>query len=226
MAALPPYIPSRDSKLDLWADNFQTLVAANPALYGVMAADAVIITAAYDSWHAAYLLVTSPSTKTAMTVSAKNTARVTMLGIIRPYAINISLNAGVTSGDKTALGVNPRTSTPSTITPPTTNPVLVLQSAQNLSAYIRYRDAAASPSVKAKPYGVVQIQIFGKSAAAPITDPTTLPLLQTATKSPVVLNLTTQTVGQQLYLAARWVLKTGGASPWSPIINFTVVGAA
>ena len=226
MAALPPYIPSRDSKLDLWANNFQTLIAANPALYGLMAADAVIITAAYDTWNAAYLLVTSPSTKTAMTVSAKNTARVTMLAILRPYAINISLNAGVASGDKTALGVNPRTSTPSPITPPTTNPVLYLQSAQYLSAYVRYRDSAATPSVKAKPYGVVQIQIFAKSAAAPITDPATLPLLTTATKSPVVLNLAGQTVGQQLYLAARWVLKTGGFSPWSPIINFTVVGAA
>ena len=64
-----------------------------------------------------------------MTVSAKNTQRVTMLGIIRPYANFISLNAGVASGDKTALGVNPRTSTPSPITPPTTNPVLYLQSA-------------------------------------------------------------------------------------------------
>ena len=141
MAALPPYIPSRDSKLDLWADNFQTLIAANPALYGLMTADAVIITAAYASWHAAYLLVTSPSTKTAMTVSDKNTARVTMLGIIRPYATNISLNAGVASGDKTALGVNPRTSTPSPITPPTTNPVLYLQSAvpECLRALQRFR---------------------------------------------------------------------------------------
>ena len=49
MAALPPYIPSRDSKLDPWANNFQTLIAANPALYGLMAADAVIITAAYNA---------------------------------------------------------------------------------------------------------------------------------------------------------------------------------
>ncbi len=226
MPALPPYVPSRDSKLDLWANNFQSLIAATPALYGLMAADAVIITAAYNAWHAAYLLVTSASTKTAMTVSDKNTQRVTLLGILRPYAIAISLNAGVTSGDKTALGVNPRTSVPSPITPPATNPVLTMQSVQNLSAYIRYRDSAASPSVKAKPYGVVQCQIYGKSSATPITDPTTLPLLGTATKSPVVLNLVTQVVGEQLYLAARWVLKTGGLSPWSPIINFTVVGAA
>ena len=226
MAALPPYIPSRDSKLDLWADNFQTLIAANPALYGLMAADAVIITAAYDSLARRLLARHVAEHENRDDRQHKNTARVTMLGIIRPYATNISLNAGVASGDKTALGVNPRTSTPSPITPPTTNPVLYLQSAQYLWAYVRYRDSAATPSVKAKPYGVVQIQIFGKASAAAITDPTTLPLLATATKSPVVLNLSGQTVGQQLYLAARWVLKTGGLSPWSPIINFTVVGAA
>lgn len=226
MPALPPYIPPRDSKFDLWLNNFQSLIAASPPLYGLMAADATIITGAYNSWHTLYLLVTSPTTKTPSAVSDKNASKVTTLGVIRPYAVAISLNAGVAAADKVALGVNPRTSTPAPITPPTTNPVLVLQYCANLSAVIRYRDSAASPSVKAKPYGVVQCQIYARTSATPITDPTMLPLFQTATKSPVALNLTGQLVGSQLYVAARWVLKTGGLSPWSPIINFTVVGAA
>ena len=225
MAALPAYIPSRDSKLDLWANNFQTLIAANPALYGLMAADAVIITAAYDALARSVLARHVAEHENRDDRQRQKHARVTMLGIIRPYAINISLNAGVASGDKTASGSTPGPALPARSHRRRPTPCSTCR-AQYLSAYVRYRDSAATPSVKAKPYGVVQCQIFGKSSAAAITDPTTLPLLTTATKSPVVLNLSGQTVGQQLYLAARWVLKTGGFSPWSPIINFTVVGAA
>ena len=95
-----------------------------------------------------------------------------------------SNNPGVSSANKTALGLNPKTSTPQPITAPTTNPLLMLQSCSNVSAYVRYRDSAASVSVKAKPYGVTQCQVFGMTAATPVTDPTTLPLLASPTKSP------------------------------------------
>jgi hypothetical protein len=223
MPALPPYIPNRDSKFDEWLANFSTLITAAPGTYGLMAGDAANIAAAAASWHAAYLLVTSPTTKTAATVSAKNTSRVNTLAVVRPYAQTISLNQGVTSGNKIAVGVNPRTSTPSPITPPTTNPILVLQSAANLSAFIRYRDSAASVSVKAKPYGVTQIQIYGAASATIVTDPTTLPLKGTFQKSPLVLTFASGNAGQQFYTAARWATRTGGLSPWSPIINFTIL---
>ena len=53
-----------------------------------------------------------------MTVQAKNTERVMVLATCRPYAQAISLNAGVTAGNKIALGVNPRTSVPQPITAP------------------------------------------------------------------------------------------------------------
>ena len=106
-------------------------------------ADATNISDAVAAWTAAYTPVTSPSTKTAQAVSAKNTEKVSVLAIIRPYAQNISLNAGVSSANKIAVGVNPRTSTPSPVTPPTTNPVLLIQSAGNGSLILRYRDSAA-----------------------------------------------------------------------------------
>jgi hypothetical protein len=226
MPALPPYIPPRDGPFGAWLDNFSALLTASPTTYGLTSGDAIVVAASTSVWDAAYALVTSPSTKTASTVQAKNVAKVDALNTVRPFAQQISLNAGVLASDKIAIGVNPRTSTPSPITPPTTQPMLILQSAAALSAIVRYRDSAASPSVKAKPYGVIGVQIFGKSSATPITDPTQLPLLVTASKSPIVLNLASQTVGQQLYLAARYILRTGQTSQFGNLINFTVLGAA
>lgn len=222
MPALPPYIPSKDANLSNWATNFSSLITAGPGTYGLVAADAVTIAAAVGAFNAAYAVVTSPSTKTAEAVSAKNTSRVTMLQTVRPYAQQIALNAGVSSADKIALGLNPRTSTPSPITPPVSNPVLVFQYAGNLSIALRYRDSAAGVSVKAKPYGVFSCEIYGAVSATPITDPATLMHLVSATKSPLTIVRSAADAGKQLYLAARWKTRTGGYSPWSPIVNFTV----
>lgn len=222
MASLPPYIPAKDSLLANWSANFAGLISAAPALYGLTAADAATIAGADAAFQAAYLLVTSPSTKTAQSVSAKNTAKVVLLQTERPYAQQIALNAGVSSADKIALGINPRTSTPSPISPPVSNPVLVFQSAGNLTLILRYRDSATGVSVKAKPYGVLSCEIYGSVSATPITSPEALQHLVSATKTPLTIQRPPADAGKQLYLAARWKTRTGGYSPWSPIVNFTV----
>jgi hypothetical protein len=222
MPALAPYIPPKDSVLNTWAANFSTLITASPGTYGLVSGDAVAIAAVVATWTAAYALVTSPSTKTPATVSAKNTARTTMLATLRPYAQTIGLNAGVTSGNKIALGINPRTSVPIPITTPTTYPLLTIQAALALQHILRYRDQLASPSVKSKPYGVLQVQLYGMASATVVTDPSTLPFLQAATKSPFLQTWPSGDVGEKAYYAARYVTRKGLVGPWSPIVSFTI----
>lgn len=224
MPQLPPYIPVRDGQMNSWLANFSTLITASPATYGLVAGDATAIAAAVAAWTAAYALVTSPSTKTAATVSAKNTQRVNVLATCRPYAQTIANNAGVSSANKTAVGVNPRTSTPTPITTPTTNPVLTITQAMPLQAVVRYRDATASPSVKSKPYGAIACQIYATASATPITNPALLAYNANATKSPLIVMWGSGDVGKQGYYAARWVTRKGLFGPWSPIVNFTIAG--
>jgi hypothetical protein len=226
MAALPPYIPARDGPFSSWLANFSTKLTAAPSTYGLVALDAVNVAAAQSAWAAAYLAATTPATRTPPAVQLKNVMRINALGVVRPLAQQISLNAGVLTSDKVSIGVNPRTSVSSPVTAPVTSPVLIFQSSQNLSAYVRYRDSSASPSVKAKPYGVLQVQIFGLVSATPVVDPTVMLLRASATKSPVVLTFTAGEVGKTCYLAARYLVRSGGVSPWSPILSFTVCGSA
>lgn len=223
MPALPPYIPRRQADLDAWALNFSTLLTAAPATYGQTSGTAAAVASAYTAWHAAYLAVTSPSTKTANTVSAKNAAMVSLLATLRPVAQNVSLNPAVSSGSKISIGVNPRTSTPTPITPPTTYPIVTIQAGANLQLYVRYRDSAASPSVKSKPYGVQSVQLAYLVSATPITDHTLLTNVIALTKSPFLL---TFAAGGQCYLAARYLLKNGGYSGYGPIVSFTVPTAS
>lgn len=226
MPALAPYIPSRDANLNSWLNNFSTLASATPSAFGITAGDAVTIAADVAAWNAAYTPVLSASTKTAAAVSAKNAQKVIVLAAIRPFAQAISLNAGVTSANKTAIGVNPRTSTPTPITTPTTTPVLTAQSTSTAGTIIRYRDATASPSVKAKPYGVIAMQLFGKVSVTPITDPSQLIYLGQITKSPVQIPIgpISTTAANVAYFAGRWITKKGLYGPMSAIINYNVAG--
>jgi hypothetical protein len=224
MPSLPSYIPAKEANLNTWLLNFSTLLSASPSTYGLGPTDAANVAADVAAWTAAYTPILSPSTKTAAAVSAKNSAKVSILAQIRPYAQNISLNAGVTSAAKTAIGVNPRTSTPTPITAPTTNPVLTAQSTSTAGTIIRYRDATASPSVKAKPYGVIGVQLFAKASVTPITDPNTLTFIENATKSPLTAALGSGAAGMTVYFAARWQTRKGLVGPWSPIVSYVVAG--
>lgn len=224
MPVVAPYLPVRDGQLATWLANFSSLISAAPATYGLLAGDASVIAADNASYQAAYALVTSATTKTADTVSAKNTVKASILPTIRLYAQQISNNAGVTSANKIALGLNPKTTTPTPITAPTTAPVLTAQSTSTAGTIFRYRDATASPSVKAKPFGVIGLQMFGQTAATPVTDPTLLPLITVGTKSPLTVALGSGAAGKIGYFAARWITRKGLVGPWSSIVAYPVAG--
>lgn len=223
--ALAPYIPRRQADFTNWLANFSTLISASPTLYGLTSGDAATIAAMNASWVAVFTPVTSPMTRTSAAVSAKNTAYATIVPQVRVYAQNISNNPGVASSDKIAVGVNPKTSTPSPISPPVSVPVLTIQAAGPGTLTVRYRDSAASVSVKGKPYGVKFVQIFGSASSTPITVQSAGPLLAQLTKSPGVLNLAGMTTGEQLYFWARYLLSNGQFSAWSTISNFTVANS-
>lgn len=226
MPALPSYIPPRDPDFQNWFQNFSTLLTAAPSTYGMVTGDAVAVAAQYALWNAAYLAAIGGATRGPMTIAAKDTERASATAIVRPYAQAISQNAGVMVDDKIAIGVNPRTSTPSPIAAPATNPVLSVVAATPLQHLLRYRDMLSSPSVKSKPYGVVQIQIFGKASATVVTDPETMFLLTSATKCPLTVGWNGADAGKVAYYASRWINRNGLVGPWSPIVSFTIANGS
>lgn len=220
MPALAPYIPTKEADLNNWLSNFSTLISGSPTTYGLTSTDATNISGTVSDWAAAYALCTSPTTKTASTVAAKDTQKVTTLALIRPYAQQVSRNPGVTSGNKIALGLNPQTSTPSPITPPASNPVLSILSMQPGAVNFTYRDNMTSPTSKAKPYGVTSCQLYGMQSDTVVTDPSVLPQVASLTKSPSQFMFPGgYTPGKIWYFAAKWQIRTGGQSPFSPIIS-------
>jgi hypothetical protein len=222
MPSVAPYIPNQQASFTEWLANFATLIAAAPATYGLTSGDAAVITGLNATWVAAYTPITSKTTKTAAAVSSKNSARVTVTSQVRVYSQQVANNPGVSSASKIALGLNPKTSSPGPISPPASTPILSVQFAGPSTLTMRYRDSAASVSVKSKPYGTASLQYFWILSATPITQPSATGTVGTATKSPFVVNFGALGANQQAYIWGRWLLKNGTFSPWSPIVSYTV----
>jgi hypothetical protein len=224
MPALPGYIPARDTDFAAWIFNFADLLTGAPATFGLLASDALAVQNAADAWAVAYNLAITPTTRTPVTVADKDTSRTMATATVRPYAIQISLNPGVLTADKVAIGVNPRTSLPQPIAAPTTYPIVTAANAAPLEMTIRYADSGGAPTSKAKPYGAVQLQLYANASATPILDPTLLPLKGNFTKSPATIAWDTSDVGKQAYIAGRWVTRKGLLGPFGPIAVLTVAG--
>jgi len=215
------YIPQKQSLYDAWMLNFTTLLTANAALYGQTAGVAAGCAAAYATWHAAYLLTTSSSTKTKSTVAAKDAAKAACSLVVRPVAMAIRNNLGVSNSDKSNLGLTIVDQTPTPVPPPATSPMLDVLGATPLQHTIRFHDQN-TPTSRAKPAGVFFGELHAAVSATVVSDPNTLPVNQYVTKQPIAVTWQQADVGKTAYYAMRWVNRRGQVGPWSPIATFTV----
>lgn len=219
-----PYIPAKDADFANWSANFATLIAASPATYGLTSGDAATITAADAAFQTAYSTAINPATRTPVTVQAKDTARTSTQVTERAYGQTIANNAGVSPSDKIALGLNPRTNTPTPVPAPITYPLLSVASTVTNGLVIRYRDDLASPSVKSKPAGSTALQLNAQiNVGGTISASVDLwPVAGIETKSPFVLATSPSDSGKIVSMAGRWLTRRGLMGPWGPTITNVV----
>lgn len=231
-----PYIPPTDSGLDGWITNFAALITADPGLYGLEPSDAVAIQSAADLFDASFqiagtvgLVPVSPGTKTRVTTAALNAQRAASLSVVRPYAIDIRNNLGVTNEDKADLGLTIPDPTPTPIPTPSTVPVLSLTFATPLQHTLRFSDQN-TPDSRAKPFGAIACQVFRKIGVAVETDPDACFYLANFTKQPAVSTFESGDRGKIATYFARWITRgshQGDSAPipgpWSDPVSMYVV---
>lgn len=221
------YIPSTDAGFSAWITNFSSLITASPTTYGLIAGDATAIAAQATSYNAALTVATDPSTRTPSAVAAKDAAKAEALAVVRPYAVQISLNPGVSDEDKTAVGVTVRKLVPSPIPAPVDAPQVSFVSAVPLVTTLKVVNSA-TPTSKAKPFGAIGIQLFGSVGTVAATDPEQLKFIGQFTKIPLSIDFGSSDQGKICTVAARFVTRggNGGAAkvgPWSALFSFNVL---
>jgi hypothetical protein len=208
------YLPGRDAELDTWLNNFQTLITANPTSYGLVAGDATAITAAYTSWHAAYLAAVNPSTRTQGTVATKNTQKANVKGVVRGYAATIRANRAISDALKIGLGLHIRDIEPTPVPPPSTVPVLAMASMRQGLQVVRATDES-TPSSRARPEGAAGMLLFRTVAEGPVTDPEQARFLAFTGKPEHTCEYLPADNGKTATYFARWTNAKGEMGPWS-----------
>jgi hypothetical protein len=216
MPASTNYIPSKQTDVRIWALNFSAGITANPGLYGLVAGDALTIANTVDAFDDALSLALDPATRSPAAIADKDAKRAQMLAIVRPYAIAIRNNAGVSDESKIALGITVVDRLPTPIPAPTTMPILGVLMATPQQLTCKYNDAT-TPTSKKKPFGAIGMIVCAEVSSAPITDPGLIGFKEIVSKSPFVIEFSSDDVGKKAYIACRWVTRRGLLGPWSTI---------
>lgn len=222
------YIPSRDSDLKAWADNFSTVFTADYAALGFLVGDATAIATKVSTYDDAFNLAgtvdrvpVNPGARTTATIAAMATAKADMIAFIRPFASAIIRNPAISDEQKAELGVTVPDPNKTVIAPPTDQVTMTIAIPGTLQQKLQLR-ASSTPSKKAKPVGSTGCVIFGATSETIVTDPAVLPFIRVATRSDITIDIDASKKGKTMYYAARWFNAKGQPGPYSSIYSSVV----
>lgn len=221
MPAAGPYIPASDAGIQAWAANFDSIVAVDYASLGISAPEAAAVTAATGDYTSKLTLATDPSTRTPVAISDKNVSRAALLATVRPLAQRVRIDPSISDMVKVSLGLNPYGTPPTPISAPTTFPLLDILRAEPGVVWCRFRDSD-TPTTKAKPYGVVQMEIWTAVGTVPAPTPSGTEYYGPATKAPFSLEFLESQAGQIVTIFGRWRNRNGQVGPWSSGVSITI----
>ena len=220
------YIPTQQSKLVTWSENFSSLITAAPSTYGLQPADAATIASFVNAFTQAYAQSTkqSPATRTPAAITATNNAQAAMLGIVRTYAQQIRNNMGVMSENKQALGLTVPSSSRTPIPVPATAPAIKITGSTPLTFTMTISNPQSPASVRAKAVGARSYGIFYALTApsAPVPSNPTTNLLLVGTKTPFPAAFPAGSSGQNATLWGAWqgrAVGTPGGAAYGPVSN-------
>lgn len=214
------YIPGPDADYQAWVANFVTYANANLAALGLVAADMTPITTAQGSFTTAFAGHIAAKQAAQAAKQTKDEDRAALTAAIRPLVRRLQASADVTDAEKASLGITVA-QTPSPIGAPTTAPIVSIECGNRLQHTLRFVDSA-TPTRKAKPAGVLGVEIWNKVGVAPPTGETELRFVAIDTDAPFTLNFASEDGNKTAYYWLRWVSPTGERGPWSEQAQATI----
>lgn len=215
------WIPEKDGPLDTFVTNFSVLITAAPTSYGLVSADATAIASAVASYHAAFLLAVNPTTRTHATITTKNLQKANVMSVVRGYGATIRANRAVTDALKIGLGIHVRDSSPTPVPPPSTYPLLTVDSF-NLGTLALHAADQDTPDRRARPVGTSGLLLFSVVGTTPATTPTGLDFNAFLTKPKFQNTFSPEDSGKTVTYFARWTNGKGELGPWSPPVSIRI----
>lgn len=217
------YIPAGDDAFKAWALNFSTLITATPTAFGLVAGQATAYAALYATYNTSLAAATDPTTRTTVTVAAKDSARASLQANSRLLAGIVQAFPGITPTQLASLGLTVRATTRPPIPAPTTAPIMSIIGNSVLASTLRYSDAN-TPDSRAKPFGAISLRLYVKYGTVPPVSVADCTLLATVTRNPVNIDWPAAQTGSTAHLIGVWQTRRGLTGPPSPIVSTVVIG--
>ena len=158
-------VPSKDSALATFAPNFSTIVSAAPLTYNITAPQAALLATASGGFVTAYNACRADGMKSKSLTTAKDAAKATLFGLLRPMYAAIAALTSVTDTQKVNLGITIRRP-PSPQPAPGLAPIVSVVSVTGKTVRLRFGDAS-NPHRVGKPVGVSSATILSFLGATP-----------------------------------------------------------
>ena len=164
---------SKDAVLAAQVQNFSTVLAADPVVYGETAGTATAVTAAVTAFVNSLNDLTEAranGVRSQQMTASKNSLRLAMLNLIRPIYASVQESTTISDAAKIALGVHVRDThnTPQPV--PDFSPLLSVVKVDGNTVTVRAANPN-EPNSKARPPFVSGIALFSYVGAEAPTDP-------------------------------------------------------
>lgn len=219
------YLPGDDPGFDGFQSAFRIFVNANLVNLALTALDPDVVAmnsegAAWDTEYPAHLSAQNAATGAKQT---KDNRHGTYQIVLRRLAQRLQESSAVSDAELAAMNLTIRDLVPSPIPDPTSRPAGDADTSQRLKIGLKWTDEA-TPTSKAKPFGVVGCNIFMKLGGPPPTDLSQCEFIGFATRTPFTEEFDGTQANQTAHFILQWVGTRGGVGPISETISATVPG--
>jgi hypothetical protein len=214
------YLPGPDADYQAWVTNFVTYANANLAALGLVAADMTPVTTNQTLFNTNFAGHIAAKNAAQAAKQSKDESRSGLTAAIRPLVRRLQASSVVSDAEKASLGITVAQE-PGPIGPPTTAPICSIQCGARLQHTLNFVDET-TPTRKAKPAGVLGVEIWNHVGVAPPAGEGDLRFVAVDTNAPYVLNFPSADGGKTAYYWLRWVSPTGERGPWGEQSQATI----
>ena len=218
---MPDYIPPADPAFDTWEANFVNYVLGNFATLGLVVGDVADVGTAHTAWTVAYPANSTAQTAAQAARQTKDDARAALESEIRSLTRRLQASPDVDDTERAAMGITVPDTVGTAAAVPATRPLVTVDTSQRLRHVIAFVDEA-TPTRKAKPAGVMGVELWVKIGDPAPVDPSELTFLSVDTRTPYVTNFDGADGNKVAHYMLRWESTRGETGPWSETASATI----
>ena len=217
------YLPSRESDLVTWSNNFNGLIVSGFATYGLDSTQADDYRTVQTAFVSAHQVANNPDTRSPTNIGVKNTAKEALITKTREL-VDICQASPVMDNDKRiALGITVRDNTPTPVPVPDTSPSIDILSVVGWSVKLRLHSGDLTS--RAKPDGVKGATVFSYVGDTAPTNVDDWKFEGNVTKTETTIHFpSTLAAGTKVWTTAFWFNTTSQSGPAAAPVSTNLQG--